>query len=61
MAVQCGSRGTPPRPRFTSSSRYSDSPRSEPAGPRVDLYRAREPHDLPGSRRRGYDQNSSQA
>jgi hypothetical protein len=31
------------------------------AAPRVNLYRAREPHDLPGSCRPGYDQNSSQA
>jgi hypothetical protein len=40
-------------------SRYPDSPRSEPGSPRVDLERPRTAHDLPGSRRPGYDQNSS--
>src|SRR5207245_2374874 len=41
-------RHTPRRPRFTSSEPLRGQPVRNPAAPRVDLYRAREPHHLAG-------------
>jgi hypothetical protein len=63
LFAQGGNEANAAEAAFTSSEPLLGQPAFGPdsTAPQVDLYRAREPHHLPGSRRPGYDQNSSQA